>query len=623
MSLEFLNAFGRVIAPASDNISLVGLDYTYLAVSDACVERHGRKREEMVGLKVAELVGEECFRLVMKGCLDRCFAGETVNGREWFEFKTAGRLFMDVTFYPFMPEGAIAGAVVIARDITPQRMAEERLRESEEKYRHLFESLNDAAFLADCASGLLVETNRMGEKLLGMTRDEIIGMHQSRFHPPCKAEEYRAKFADHIARGKAADYEGEVIRKDGRIVPVHISAAPVTIGDKRLILGIFRDITARKEVERALLESKRFAEGIIASMQDGFAVFDPEMRFLDGNPAFFGMVGFSREELAGLRPPYPFCARTESGCVAEAFGGLRNGVRKDRELAFLRKDGTVFPVILSPSQLTDGFGEIKNYFVIVKDITVRKKMEAEMLKAANLQSLGKLSGGLAHEFNNLLTVMLSNISIARMRGPEGFSSENLEVAEMACLKARDVMRKLLAFAGKGKPSREAVDLAALVAAFGGPVAAVAGVTCATSIEEGLPQVNADGQMLAEALRNIVANAAEAMPGGGVVRVTARSAASGGDRSERGPFVEIEVEDNGTGMDGKEIARIFDPYFTTKFGSSGLGLSVAYSVIEYHGGAIDVRSTPGLGTVVTVRLPVFSSSGGQWPGAPGLVRRQGE
>lgn len=599
MSREFLRMFERIIAPAPDHISIVSREYVYLVVNEAYLRCHGKRREDIVGRKVPDLLGAQVFEQVVKGNLDRCFAGETVNYRAWFDF-AAGRRCMDIIYYPYMPDGLIEGAVVVSRDITEYRIAEERLGESEEKYRHLFESLNDAALLADCETGLVIETNIQGQKLLGMTRDEIIGMHQSKLHPPCKAEEYRDKFASHIARGKAADYEGEIVRKDGTIVPVYISAAPVTLGSRSLILGLFRDITERKQAESALIESKRFSDRLIDSMQDGFAVFDSNRRFLDGNPAFFKMVGFSKDELAGLQPPYPYWPEEQAGEIEGAFRDLEKGIRKDYEFTFMKRDGTLFPVILSPSQLTGRYGSIKNYFVVVKDITLRKKLELELLKAQKLDSLGKLSGGLAHEFNNLLTVILSNVSLAVFYNPGELPKKRLEIAEAACLKAKELMKQFLTFARGNTPVKRTLDIASLLASWPDSVQAGPGVRYHMDIEKGLMPVEGDEEMLSQAIRNVLSNAAESMPGGGTVRISARNVQSE-NNGVNVPHIEIVVEDAGGGIKKADMGRIFDPYFTTKEGSSGLGLSVAYSVVDFHGGTIDVDSSP-RGTSVSIRLP---------------------
>lgn len=601
MSREFLRMYERVIALAPDHMSIVSREYEYLVVNDAYLRYHGRKKEEIIGRKVPDLLGEHVFRDKVKAKLDRCFAGESFNYRAWFDFNAYGRKFMNVVYYPFVMDGVIEGAVVVSRDITDYKAAEQKLEDSEEKYRHLFENLNDAAFLADCETGLLIETNIQGEALLGLTREEIIGMHQSKLHPPLKALEYADKFAAHIARGRAVDYEGEVLRKDGTIVPVFISASPTTLGGKKLILGLFRDITERKRAEAALLESQRFAEGVIASMQDGFTVFDPERRFMDGNPAFFRMVGYAREELAGLAPPYPYWSVKDADRIRRAFDDLENGVRKDYEFDFMKKDGTLFPVLLSPSKLIGKNGAVVNFFATVKDITIRKKMESELLKAQKLDSLGKLGGGLAHDFNNILTGILSNISLAIYYGQGEQPLKRLEAAENAALRAKELMRQFLTFARGNKPVKKTLDLSPCLAEWPGFALSGSNVKCEVSIDEGLLPVEADEEMLCQAVQNVVVNAAEAMPGGGTVRITARNGEAAGDAAA-GKRVIIEVEDFGGGIDENDIGKIFDPYFTTKHGASGLGLATAYTVIDDHGGMIEVESAPGKGTLVSICLP---------------------
>lgn len=603
MSREFLRMFERIIAPAPDHVSIVSRDYEYLVVNDAYLRCNGKKRPDIVGRKVPDMLGERIFRDKVKANLDRCFAGEPVNYREWFEFPVTGRRFMDVVYYPYVMDGVIEGAVVVSRDITEHRAAEKRLEESEEKYRHLFESLNDAAFLADCETGLIIETNIKGEALLIMEREEIIGMHQKMLHPPAKALEYAEKFAVHIAKGKAADYEGEVVRKDGAVVPVFISAAPVGIGGKKLILGLFRDITAQKRSEAALIESKRFSESIIASMQDGFSVYDSQRRFLDGNPAFFRMTGYTREELAGLAPPYPYWPGKQAEEIARAFDDLENGVRRDYEFNFVKKDGSFFPVLLSPSQLTGKNGMVLNYFATVKDISMRKKMESELRKAQKLDSLGKLGGGLAHDFNNILTGILSNISLAIYYGQGEKPLKRLEAAEKAALRAKELMRQFLTFTRGNASAKKTIDLRPLLAEWPGLALAGSNVRCEVSIEEGLLPVEADLERLSQAIRNIVVNAAEAMPGGGTVKITANNFFDGVRGAPmKGPSIVIRIEDSGTGIDENDIDKIFDPYFTTKAGASGLGLATAYSVIDDHGGIIEVDSRPSNGTLVSICLP---------------------
>jgi len=607
MPQEFLHLYEHFISPSPDHISIVDRGYKYLVVSEAYLKAHGRKKDEIVGHSVPELFGEEVFRGFVKGYLDRCFAGEVVNYRAWFDFKVTGRMFMNVTYYPYLDSsGAINGAVVISRDITDYKISEEMLRESEEKYRHLFENLNDAALLADVETGLLVETNRQGETLLGRPRHEIIGMHQSRIHPPELAQEYREKFAAHTAKGRAADYDGLVVKKDGTIVDVHISAAPLTIGGMRLILGIFRDITERKRYEAALLESKRFTESLIRSMHDGFSIFDGGRRFVDANPAFFRMTGFAREELQRRLPPMPYWPE-DAGRIEDIFDEIGSGAIGDREFMFRKKDGAEFPVIVSPFVLRGADGKVINYCATVKDITYRKDIEREQLRSQKLESLGLLAGGIAHNFNNLLTGIMGNISLALLFGPDEKTAKRLVEAEKACNHARDLIKQFITFSKGGAPVKNPVILESVAPEWCSFVTSGSRSRCDFRIDQDILPIDADEGLISQAIQNIVVNADQAMIDGGVIRVSVfNTSVDSQGRPLDGPHVCVRIEDSGIGMSEAELERIFDPYYTTKKDSSGLGLASAYSIIRGHGGLIEVKSRPGQGSAFSVYLPAYKA-----------------
>ena len=200
------------------------------------------------------------------------------------------------TFNCEILERSIHYALGQHRWATERKRAEEALRESERKYRYLFENLSVAAFLADVETGRIVEANRQAEVLLGRPLDEIIGLHQSELHPTAQAEEYRQKFANHVQRGHAADFDGEVIRKDGTIVPIAISAHVYTVGGKRVILGLFHDLGELRRLEAL----EREAEKLRATRDLAAGVAHNFNNLLT---AIMGYAGFVRQALEELHGP--------------------------------------------------------------------------------------------------------------------------------------------------------------------------------------------------------------------------------------------------------------------------------------------------------------------------------
>ena len=227
-------------------------DAYYLNDSKGNFVDGNKAAEEITGYKREELIGKSFLKLHLlprsqtpraAALLVRNALGKATGPDEFIlNRKDGSQVPLEIRTFPVKFKGKTV-VLGIARDITERKQAKEALRESEERYRHLFDDLSDAAFLADVETGLIVETNQQGTVMLGRSRNEIVGMHQSELHPPGQADKYRQKFTTHIQKGHAADFDGEVIRKDGTIVPVRISASTSTIRGQRLILGLFHDIT--------------------------------------------------------------------------------------------------------------------------------------------------------------------------------------------------------------------------------------------------------------------------------------------------------------------------------------------------------------------------------------------
>jgi signal transduction histidine kinase/ActR/RegA family two-component response regulator len=240
------------------------------------------------------------------------------------------------------------------------------------------------------------------------------------------------------------------------------------------------------------------------------------------------------------------------------------------------------------------------------EIAHREKTEGELIKARKLESLGVLAGGIAHDFNNFLTVVQGNIEVAKAKLSAGQPSEAfLDQALLACQRAASLSSQLLTFAKGGSPVRRVASVARIVtdavqlAGTGSPV------SIRVSIAEDLWCAEVDPGQIGQVLHNILLNARQAMPSGGTIEVRAENKA--GSPTGEAPKVRIQIRDHGRGIDPEVQSRIFDPYFTTKPGGSGLGLATAYAIVAKHGGQVSVESEVGKGTVFTIDLPASMES----------------
>ena len=244
--------------------------------------------------------------------------------------------------------------------------------------------------------------------------------------------------------------------------------------------------------------------------------------------------------------------------------------------------------------------------VTLDDVTERRRLEQDRLRASKLESVGQLAGGLAHDFNNILAGILGNVSIARLRAARGMDpGPSLESAEQAVARAKGITAQLLTFSRGGAPVRKLADIALLVSENAELVLAGSSSRCAFELQDGLWPAEVDASQFGQVVNNLVLNAAQAMPAGGVVTVTARNRELTVDELpgfQSGPYVELQVADTGVGIPAEIRERVFDPYFTTKDSGSGLGLSSVYSILKQHGGHVELESEVGVGTTVTVLMP---------------------
>jgi len=270
------------------------------------------------------------------------------------------------------------------------------------------------------------------------------------------------------------------------------------------------------------------------------------------------------------------------------------------------RDGTERVLADSGAPIRSKDGEIIGVVLVFRDITEKRKMEEELQKMEKLESIGVLAGGIAHDFNNILMGILGNITLAKMDvKPEDEVFEKLTEAEKASVRAKDLTQQLLTFSRGGAPIKKTASIKELLKDSVSFALRGTNVKCEFSLPQDLWSVELDEGQISQVISNLVINAQQAMPEGGVINVRAENMVvgkGGGIPLKEGKYLKIAIEDQGTGIPKEHLPRIFDPYFTTKQKGSGLGLTTAHSIIKNHGGHISVESRLGKGTCFNIYLP---------------------
>ena len=342
-------------------------------------------------------------------------------------------------------------------------------------------------------------------------------------------------------------------------------------------------------------------DGIITNMLDSLIAFSPAGTIDRVNPAACALLGYEEDELVN---------RSAAGILVNAslFDRLmEQGSISGVETTIRAKDGSRIPVLVSGSVMRDDGGAVQGVVCVAQDLTVRKKMEEELIKSEKLQSVGILAGGIAHDFNNFLTIASGNVELLKESIPrEDKRYKRVLEAEKALHRAEKLTRQLLTFSRGGAPLRKAASIAELIRESAHFPISGSRVQCEQTMPEDLWPVEVDEGQISQVINNLVMNAVQAMPQGGTVRVRCENVTlQSGDVPHlwEGNYVKIAISDEGPGISGENLKKIFDPYFTTKEMGSGLGLAISYSIVKYHDGHITVDSEEGRGTTFSIYLPV--------------------
>ena len=602
-----------------EKIAEMGDDGIIVFDEDSRIEFANQMACEIMGFPKDQILGREFFSLI--GKRNEEFLEEMVMRGEGMGQKVCTEMSlhtpqneikeMEVCIAPTQSEDGRIKTYAYVRDITERKKFEKDLRESEEKYRNLFERVRHGLFISS-KEGKFLDCNQAMWGLLGYQDKEeflMIDIAKDLYVNP----EDRKTFQGLVEElGFVKDFEADWKKKNGERITVLITADAKKDEEGTVVgyEGINIDISGRKRMERELKEANDFLMNLIESSVDGIIVTDMKGDILIFNKGAENLLGYKTEEVVGkmnIRSIY------QPGVAKEVMDKLRSrdfgGVGKLTSFPILhrRKDGELVEGDLSASIIFDEKGNEIASVGIFKDLRERLKMERELrgiqqalLQSEKLAAMGRLTSQIAHELNNPIYGIMNTLELLKTEiPPESKRRRILELSLSEIQRLSEMLRNMLSFSKPEEEKRKPVKIDELIE---GILLVMekqmreANIKVETSFGEEIPEVLASTNQMRQVFLNIFKNAKEAMPKGGTLFVRTKM------EDNR---VLIQIQDTGVGIPNEIRDKIFEAFFTTKqkVKGVGLGLSVCYGIIRDHGGEIKIKSEEGKGTTFTISLPV--------------------
>ncbi len=601
-----------------DIVTLLNREGVYQFNSPSVKRVLGYEPEELVGQSVFSFCHPEDLAALMSAFQHGLkHPEETIRLEFRFRHRDGSWIHLEVVGQNRLDDPDIDSVIVNARDITGRKHIEQHLRESEKRFRDLFEESADAIFVEDF-EGVVLDANPAACQLHNLTREKLVGANVLDLVPWEKRREVSQDF-QRLVNGEASRVEGESVSADGRVTPVEIRATNIEYRGQPALLLHVRDISERKHTEAALRSSEMLFHSVWENAVDGMRLTDEQGYVVAVNQAFCKMVGLSRAELEGNPFTLIYAEVEQPARILKKYQqGFRDRfIEKQNERRITLRNGASIVI-----ENTNSFVELRGQPTLLlssfRDVTGQKRLEEQLRHAQKMDAIGQLAGGVAHDFNNLLTVIHGHASLLANGGSLlGLHLKSAQQIVQAAERAAGLTRQLLTFSRRQVMQPRRLNLNEVVGNMTKMLGRILGEDIA--LEMGYwpepAMTHADAGMMEQVLLNLAVNARDAMARGGQLHVAVSVEDLGTFHTTRHPdarvgrFTCLTVTDSGCGIPPEILRRIFEPFFTTKEvgKGTGLGLATVYGIIKQHQGWIEVESTLGAGSTFRVYLPLGEES----------------
>jgi two-component system cell cycle sensor histidine kinase/response regulator CckA len=604
----------------SDLIFIISLQLRLSYISPSVTRAVGFSPEEMLTISLESLLTPDSLKLVTTTLMEE-FALEENGGQDPSRVRTlqleanrkdGSKIWLESkTTFLRGPDDKPCGILGVARDISDRKKAEDALRESESKYRQLVKHAPAGIYEVDLLNRKFITVNDVMCEYTGFTREEFFSLNPLEL----MSDESRNLFLERMAKVFAGEKVPESVEykirgKNGREFWVVLYTRYFyENGILKSAMVIVHDSTERKQAEEALWKSQERYRLLVDHATEGIFIWQGgKIKF--ANPRMQQLLGYSMQELTNTS--FASLVHKEDLPLFEEWnrqGSTSGAVTPSSSLRFINKAGEELWVQMDPVGITwDGLPASLNF---LRDITLQKKLEVQLLRAEKMEAIGTLAGGIAHNFNNLLMGIQGNAFLAIMDTPADHPHyEKLKNIERLVESGSRLTGQLLGYARGGKYTSNPLNLNQVITetahTFG---LTKKEITLHQDLAKDLLTIVADRGQIEEVLMNLFVNAADAMQRGGDLylktgNTTHKDLMGKAFEVIPGEYVLLTVKDTGIGMDAKTMERAFDPFFTTKEvgRGTGLGLASVYGIVKSHGGYIDVESSLGEGTTFSIYFP---------------------